>query len=129
MCHHDIKLYNPLVVNSTQDILNTIEYLLFQIKYFQRRQLLNFHKPNCRYTTTLTISIKKTSLYLSQFSPPFSPITVHKMFITMPTNTPFLYTLAICHLPIFAYSHTYNFYIENIFPTSAMGVVRGLTLF
>ena len=29
--HHDIKLYNPLIVNSTEGILNTIEYFLFQI--------------------------------------------------------------------------------------------------
>ena len=36
MSHHDIKLHNLLIVNSTQDILTTIEYLLFQIKYFQK---------------------------------------------------------------------------------------------
>ena len=37
MTHHDIKLYNPLIVNSTQGILNTIEYLLLEIKYFQKK--------------------------------------------------------------------------------------------
>ena len=37
MTHHDIELYNPLIVNSTQGILNTIEYLLFYIKFFQKR--------------------------------------------------------------------------------------------
>ena len=31
MFYHDIKLCNPLIVNSTQGILNAIEYLLFQI--------------------------------------------------------------------------------------------------
>ena len=31
MSHYDIKLYNPLIVNSTQGILDIIEYLLFQI--------------------------------------------------------------------------------------------------
>ena len=39
MCQMGIKPYNPLIVNSTQDILNTNEYLLFQIKYFQRRNI------------------------------------------------------------------------------------------
>ena len=39
MSNHDIKLYNPLIVSSTQGILNTIEYLLFQISYFQKRQI------------------------------------------------------------------------------------------
>ena len=40
MSHHVITLYNPLIVNSTQGILYTIEYLLFQIKYFQKRHIL-----------------------------------------------------------------------------------------
>ena len=31
MFYHDIKLCNPLIVNSTQGIFNAIEYLLFQI--------------------------------------------------------------------------------------------------
>ena len=31
MSHHDIKLYNLLIVNSTQAILNIIEYSHFQI--------------------------------------------------------------------------------------------------
>ena len=41
MSHHDInpnkaglfmiKIYNTLIINSTEGILNTIEYLLFQI--------------------------------------------------------------------------------------------------
>ena len=33
MSHHDIKLYNLLIVSLTQGILNAIEYLIFQIKY------------------------------------------------------------------------------------------------
>ena len=40
MFHHVITLYNPLIVNSTQGILYAIEYLLFQIKYFQKRHIL-----------------------------------------------------------------------------------------
>ena len=39
MFHHVITLYNPLIVNSTQGILYAIEYLLFQIKYFQKRHI------------------------------------------------------------------------------------------
>ena len=30
MSHHGIKFYDPLIANSTEAILNTIEYLLFQ---------------------------------------------------------------------------------------------------
>ena len=38
MSHHDIKLYNQLIVNSAQGFHNTIEYLLFQIQYFQKKK-------------------------------------------------------------------------------------------
>ena len=38
MPHHDIKLYNQLIVNSAQGFHNTIEYLLFQIQYFQKKK-------------------------------------------------------------------------------------------
>ena len=34
LLHQYIKLYNPLIVYWTQDLFNTIEYLLFQIWYF-----------------------------------------------------------------------------------------------
>ena len=40
MTHHDIELYNPLIVNSTQGILNTIEYLPFYVKHFQKKAYL-----------------------------------------------------------------------------------------
>ena len=38
MSHHDIKLYNQLIVNSAQGFHNTIEYLLSQIQYFQKKK-------------------------------------------------------------------------------------------
>ena len=34
-----LNFYNPLIINSTLDMLNTTEYLLFQIKYFQKRHI------------------------------------------------------------------------------------------
>ena len=37
-----------------------------------------------------------------------SPLLFDKLTLTIPANTPFLYTLVIFHLPIFAYNHPSN---------------------
>ena len=52
---------------------------------------------------------------LAIFCLPIPPLFIHKITITIPTNTPFLYTSAIFHLPIFAYSHLYNLH-QKQFP-------------
>ena len=67
----------------------------------------------------------------ANFHLPIFPLLVHEIILAIPTNTSILYASAIFLLPIFVYSHTYNCntYNKNIFPTSAIGVFGGLTLF
>ena len=54
-------------------------------------------------TTTPTFSTKNPFLYFSKFSPPYSPLLVHKFILTIPTNTSFLYTSPVFDFPSFAY--------------------------
>ena len=45
----------------------------------------------------------------------FISLVVHKTIPTIPTNTLFIYTsAAIFHLPIFAYSYSYNLYQKSL---------------
>ena len=47
--------------------------------------------------------------FFSKFSLHYSfHLLVHKIILTIPTNTPFFYTSTFFHLPIFAYSNPYN---------------------
>ena len=52
------------------------------------------------HTITLTISTRNLFPCFSQFLPPYFTL-ICKIFLTIPTNIPFLYTSAIFHLPIF----------------------------
>ena len=73
---------------------------------------------------------------------PISSLLVHKIILTTPTNTPFLYTSAVFLPPIFAYGHPYNLhqkyfpYLSHLAnsgmlkgPPVSKGVLWGLTLF
>ena len=57
------------------------------------------------HAITSTISTKNLLLYLSQFSP---FLLFNKIILKIPTNTPFLHTSSIFHLPIFVYNHLNN---------------------
>ena len=57
--------------------------------------------------------IRSTSV---TFQIPFPPLLVQKIIFTISTNTPFLYTSAIFHLP----KLLRPIYPKNIFPTSAI---------
>ena len=48
---------------------------------------------------------------------PISPLLVHKIILTIPFNTRFLYNSAIFHHPLFAYNHPKNLH-QKYFPTS-----------
>ena len=52
---------------------------------------------------------------LANFYLPIPSLLVHKIILTIPTNSLFLYTSTIFHLPIFAYSHPYNLH-QKYFP-------------
>ena len=49
---------------------------------------------------------------------PIPPLLVHKLILTIPTNSSFLYTSPIFDFPVFAYYHPNNLH-EKYFPTSA----------
>ena len=51
---------------------------------------------------SLTKILSSTSV---NFHLPFSPSFFNKIIVTIQTNTPFLYTTAFYHFPIFAYNH------------------------
>ena len=54
--------------------------------------------------------LSSTWSILTSLSP---QVLVQKITLTITTNTPFLYTSAIFHLPIFVYSHPYNLHQKH----------------
>ena len=92
------------------------------------------------HTTTSAISTKNLILYFSQLSPLYSRL-FNKIILTIPTNTLYLYTSALFHLPIFTYKHPSNQH-QKYFPyfsylvcsdsvkgPRSYGVLSGITLF
>ena len=69
--------------------------------------VLYFHNPIVHRTVS-TISTNKCSSTLVNFHLLIPPLSVHKIILTLPTNTPFLYTWAIFPLLIFGYYHPSN---------------------
>ena len=47
------------------------------------------------------------------FHQPISPLLFHKIILTISTNIPFLYTSAIFHLPLFAYTQSNNLHQKH----------------
>ena len=80
--------------------------------------LLHFHNLTCTCNQPNNL-YQNLFLYFSQFSPPFPTILVHKIILTIPTNTQFLYTSVILHLLIFPYNLLNNHH-QKYFPTSAI---------
>ena len=72
------------------------------------------------YTSTLTISTKNPFSTSVTFQIPFPPLLVQKIIFTISTNTPFLYTSAIFHLP----KLLRTIYPKNIFPASAIQPIQ-----
>ena len=48
---------------------------------------------------------------------PIPPLVVHRIILTITTNTPFFYILALFHLPFFAYIDPYNLH-EKVFSSA-----------
>ena len=75
-----------------------------------------YSPPRIRSTTSV-------NFYL-----PIPSVLVHKTILKIPSNTPFLYTSAIFHLPIFAYNHPNNLH-QKYFPYIShlvnLGYVKG----
>ena len=62
---------------------------------------------------------KIRSLTLTIFHLPIPLLLIHKIILTISSIPLWVYTSAIFHLPIFAYSHPYNLH-QNYFPTLAI---------
>ena len=66
----------------------------------------------------------KTSFSTSiNFHLPIPSLLVYKIILTMPTNTPFLYTSLILYLLIFAYNLPINLH-QKYFPTSVIEPIQ-----
>ena len=94
------KLDNTVNSNS---IFNT-KYAEFFTKW---QVLLQFYNPTCAYNHSYNLHQKSVPLVQPTFSILFHSY-FNKVILTTPPNTPFLYTLAIFHLPVFAYNHPRN---------------------
>ena len=66
---------------------------------------IHFHNRTCAYNHP---EISKVNFYLH-----ISPLLVHKVILTITTNTTFLYTSAIFYLPIFAHNHYKNLHQKH----------------
>ena len=65
--------------------------------------------------STLESPPKNRSSTSVNFHHPIPPLLVHKIILTISTNIPFLYTSAIFHLSLFAYTHPNNLH-QKYFP-------------
>ena len=92
---------------------------------------------NCRCSSIFTVLLVQYSypyklhqtFSSANFQRPILLLIVHKITLTIPTNTFFFYTSALFHLPIFAYSDPYNLR-QNYFPylshLANSGCVQGI---
>ena len=60
------------------------------------------------------------------FHLPNPPLLVHKIILTIHTNTPLLSTAVILHLLIFAYNHPNNLH-QKYFPTSSTEPIQAVS--
>ena len=82
----------------------------FSQPYFSIHPPLQF-PPKIRFSTSVN------------FYFPIPPLLVHKIILTIPTNTPFLYISVILHLLIFPYKLLNNLH-QKYFPTSAIEPIQ-----
>ena len=100
----------------------------------------SFSQPILWIQPTLQ-SLQRNSSSSVNFHFPISPLLVHKIILTIPTNTPFLYNSVIFHHPFFAYNYPNNLhqkyftYLKQFSNSGCVkvqrnyGVLWGLTLF
>ena len=69
---------------------------------------LSFLQPYLCIQPPLQSPPKLRSPTSAIFYLPVPPLLVHKIICAIPINTPFLYTSAIFHIPIFAHRHPYK---------------------
>ena len=75
-------------------------------EFFKKQLVLfHFHNPTCAYNHPYNLNqiFSSANSHLSNL-----PLIVRKIIFIIPTNTPFFYSSALFHFPIFAYSDPYN---------------------
>ena len=88
----------------------------------------SFSQPILWIQPTLQSLPRNSSSSSVNFHFPISPLLVHKIILTIPTNTPFLYNSAIFHLHFFAQKHPNNLhqkYFPNLKHFANSGCVKG----
>ena len=93
------------------------------LNYLQNGRCSFIFTTRLVHTTNATISAKKQFLYFSQFSPPYSTL-VHKIILTISTNTPCLYTSAIFHLSHTSRTTVPTIYTKNVLATSVISLIQ-----
>ena len=115
------KLDNTVNNNS---IFNT-KYAEFSTKC---QVFLHFHNTSCAYKHLLQSPPKIRSSTSAKFHLPIPLLIVHKIVLSIPTNSSFLCTSAIFHLPIFVYYHPNNLhpkYFPHLSHLANSGSVKG----
>ena len=92
------------------------QQLYFQYKVYWIIGVSSFSQPYLWIQLPLQSPPKTFSSTLVNFHFPIPPLLVHKIILTTPTNTLFLYTSANSHLPIIAYNHPNNLHQKNSLP-------------
>ena len=103
-----LKLDNTINKNS---IFNT-KYAEF---FTKQSVLLHFHNLTCANKQPCNLHQKIISSTSVNFYLLFSRLLFNKIILTIHMNTPFDYTAAFFHLPIFAYNHSSNLH-QKCFP-------------
>ena len=85
------------------------------LNYLQSGRCSLFFTTLIEYKTTPTISTKTLFSTSVNFHLPIPPLLFNKIILTIPTNTPFIYTAATFYLPVFAYNDFSNLH-QKYFP-------------
>ena len=88
----------------------------------------SFSQPYLRIQSLRQSPPKICSSTLVSFDFPVPPLLVHKIIRTIPTNTPFLYTSTVFHIPSFAHNHPNNLhqkYCPFLSNLASSGYVKG----
>ena len=86
----------------------------------------SFSQPYLCIQPTLQSQPRNSFSTSANFHLPIPPLLFHKIILTIPTNTPCLYTSAIFHLPLFAYNHPNNLN-QNFLLTLAIWSIQVLS--
>ena len=105
-------MYGPSDNKVNNNSIFNKRYAEFSTKWWV---LVHFHNTTCACNHPLQSPPKIRSSTSANFHLLILLLIVHKIVLSIPTNSSFLYTSAIFHLPIFAYYHPNNLH-QKCFP-------------